>query len=181
MITLEQVDKLRQKANVSYDEAKSALEATNGDILEALINLEKQGKVAPPEGGGHYSSAQEQTSADEKAQTSQTNSQSNKENLADLLRKFVRFCGTIIHRGNINSVEVLKDGEVKTAFSITVLVLLAIFFFWVTVPLIIIGLFFGFRYRLRGPDLGRDAVNNAMDTAADAAENLKKTFSGGQH
>ncbi len=181
MITLEQVDKLRQKANVSYDEAKSALEATNGDILEALINLEKQGKVAPPEGGGYYSSAREQTSADEKAQTSQTDGQSNKENLADLLRKFVRFCGTIIHRGNINSVEVLKDGEVKTAFSITVLVLLAIFFFWVTVPLIIIGLFFGFRYRLRGPDLGRDAVNNAMDTAADAAENLKKTFSGGQH
>ena len=55
MITLEQVEKLREKANVSYDEAKAALEAANGDMLEALINLEKQGGGAS-EGGGYYRS-----------------------------------------------------------------------------------------------------------------------------
>ena len=30
MVTIEQVDKLREKANISYDEAKKILEETNG-------------------------------------------------------------------------------------------------------------------------------------------------------
>ena len=33
MVTLEQVEKLRQYASISYEEAKAALEETNGDIL----------------------------------------------------------------------------------------------------------------------------------------------------
>ena len=56
MTTLEQVEKLRTMANVSYDEAKTALDAVNGDLLEAIIYLEKQGKVTAPSGGGYYSS-----------------------------------------------------------------------------------------------------------------------------
>ena len=35
-ITLEQVDKLRERANVSFEEAKIALEQNNGDLLDAL-------------------------------------------------------------------------------------------------------------------------------------------------
>ena len=44
-ITLEQIDLVMERAQVSYTEAKEALEATNGDLLEALLYLEKQGKV----------------------------------------------------------------------------------------------------------------------------------------
>ena len=56
----------------------------------------------------------------------------------------------------------------------TVLVLLLIFTFWITLPLIIIGLFFGYRYMFAGPDLGRDNVNSTLDSVAKVAENLKK-------
>ncbi len=56
MATLEQVEKLREKANVSFEEAKAALDACNGDLLDALIYLEKQGRVNAPTGGGYYSS-----------------------------------------------------------------------------------------------------------------------------
>ena len=56
MVTLEQVEKLRQRANISYDEARAALEKTDGDILEAIINLEKENRISAPEGGGYYSS-----------------------------------------------------------------------------------------------------------------------------
>ncbi len=181
MITLEQVDKLREKANVSYDEAKAALEAANGDMLEAIINLEKQGKVTPPEGGGYYRSKGGKTDSKGNSKESKaSNNYSHRDNLADLVRKFVRFCAMLIHKGNMNSIEVMKDGEVKTSFSITVLVLLLLCFFWVTIPLLIIGLFMGFRYRFQGPDLGKDSVNSAMDTAATAAESLKKSIVEGQ-
>lgn len=54
MITIEQVEELRKRVNVSYEEAKLALEEVNGDILEAVINLEKKNKITPPEGGGFY-------------------------------------------------------------------------------------------------------------------------------
>ena len=57
MVTLEMVEKLREKSNVSYDEAKTALEASNGDLLDAIVLLERKGKVAPPASGGRYSTA----------------------------------------------------------------------------------------------------------------------------
>ena len=42
---IEMVEKLMEKANVSYAEAKQALENNNWDMLDALIELERQGKV----------------------------------------------------------------------------------------------------------------------------------------
>ena len=49
---LEKVEKLRAKANISYEEAKSILTETDGDLLEAMILLEKQGRITPPAGTG---------------------------------------------------------------------------------------------------------------------------------
>ena len=45
MDNFEKVEKLRQHANVSYEEAKEALERSDWDILDAMIYLEKTGKV----------------------------------------------------------------------------------------------------------------------------------------
>ena len=56
-ITLEQVERLREKANVSYTQARDALERSGGDLLEALIWLESQGAVPPPEGGRFYTTS----------------------------------------------------------------------------------------------------------------------------
>ena len=44
-ITLEQIDLIMKRANVTYSEAKEALEQCNGDTLEALVLLEKQDKI----------------------------------------------------------------------------------------------------------------------------------------
>lgn len=44
-ITLEQIDLIMQRANVTYAEAKEALENNNGDAVEALLFLEKQNKI----------------------------------------------------------------------------------------------------------------------------------------
>ncbi len=60
------------------------------------------------------------------------------------------------------------------AIPVTVLAVLLIFTFWITIPIIILGLFFGYRYMFSGPDLGKENVNRAMDSVADVAENLKK-------
>ena len=49
---------------------------------------------------------------------------------------------------------------------VTVLVVFLLFAFWLIIPLIIIGLFFGYRYMFSGPDLGKENVNRAMDSVA---------------
>ena len=175
MATLEQVEKLRERANVSYDEAKAALDATNGDLLEALIYLEKQGKVKAPEGNGYYSSEgaapQDAAGQDRQARREAERGSS----FGDLLKRFGRFCLRLLRKGNTNTLEVMKGDESKASIPVTVLVLLLIFAFWVTLPLMIIGLFFGLRYRFQGPDLGRESVNRAMDGVADAADDLKRS------
>ena len=180
MTTLEQVEKLRAMANVSYDEAKAALDETNGDLLEAIILLEKQGKVSTPSGGGYYSS---QKTADTNAGTyketrweKQTNQYHRENGFIALVKQLGRFCMKMIRKGNANSFEVLKDQESKGSAPVTAFALLLIFAPWVTIPLMIIGLFFGFRYRFTGPDLSGNTVNDAMNSAADAAINLKKSM-----
>lgn len=41
-ITLEKIDIIRQRFAVGYAEAKEALEAANGDLIQALVALEEQ-------------------------------------------------------------------------------------------------------------------------------------------
>lgn len=43
-ITLEMIDELRSRVNVSYEEAKEALENSEGDIVKSIIELERQKK-----------------------------------------------------------------------------------------------------------------------------------------
>ncbi|MGH4138816.1 DUF4342 domain-containing protein [Clostridium sp.] len=48
-INLEQIDELRKRANISYEDAKNALEQSGGDLISALVYLEKQNKIKPEE------------------------------------------------------------------------------------------------------------------------------------
>ena len=48
MDQLEKVEKLREKTGVSYEDAKNALEACGYDLLDAIVYLEKLGKVKAP-------------------------------------------------------------------------------------------------------------------------------------
>ena len=40
------------------------------------------------------------------------------------------------------------------------------------IPLLVLGLFLGFRYRFSGPDLERDGLNHVMENVADTAADL---------
>ena len=43
---------------------------------------------------------------------------------------------------------------------------------YVTIPLLLIGLFFGFRYRFSGPELERDSINDVMENVASTAADM---------
>ena len=44
-ITLEMVDQVRERTGASYEEAKAALESANGDVVNAIIEIERNDRA----------------------------------------------------------------------------------------------------------------------------------------
>ena len=57
MDQMEKIETLREKTGCTYTEAKAALEASNGDLLDALCWLEQRGKSMV---AGAYASTEQQ-------------------------------------------------------------------------------------------------------------------------
>ena len=79
-ITLEKVDQVIERTGVSYAEAKSALEACNEDVLEAIIYIEKQ---TEDKKGNNY----------------------NQETIQD----FKKWLKDLVNKGNITRIRIRKD------------------------------------------------------------------------
>jgi len=179
MTELNKVEKLREKANVSYSEAKEALDTSGGSLLDALILLENQGKVTTPAGGGFYSGADLPVQTElvplNNNNTGSTNSGSG-ESFADLMKRFGNFCLIMFNKGLNNYLVASKGDEQLFSCPVLVVIVLTIFFFWITIILFAASLLFGFRYHFSGDDLGRDSVNSVMDSASDVADDIKRSF-----
>lgn len=173
MATMEHVEKLREKANVSYAEAKAALDACGDDLLEALLYLERQGKVTPPEHGGYYSSKSEQKEKQSNTDETTRQSEPKGESFSELMARFFRWIRRLFVKGCENLFDVQRGDSQIITMPVLVLILLLIFCFWLVIPLLIIGLFLGCRYRFRGRDVEKTAVNKVMESAENAAESLK--------
>lgn len=157
----EMVEKLRQKAQVSYEDAKEALEASGWDLLDALVYLERHGKLQNEEKAS-YSTRQEP--APEKKESPRYR--------GGFFQRLFELLVTLVNR--LNEVELVVKRSGKTLFALPLLAfaLLLIFAFWVTLPAMVIGLFFGLRYRFTGTQ-GVEGVNRVMDKAAEVVDSLK--------
>lgn len=162
MTNFEMVERLRMKANVSYEEAKAALEACNWDLLDAMVLLERQGKVRDQE-EANYTTREEPAAQAPKGKDF-------KGVLGKLGKKLVSLIDYLCR----NSFEISRKGEVVIALPVLVVVLCLIFLFPFTLIALIAGLFFGLRYAFRGPELDKGPLNSAMDKAADMAESIKQ-------
>ncbi|MCL2152658.1 MAG: ubiquitin [Oscillospiraceae bacterium] len=176
MTELEKVEKLREKANVSFAEAKEALDNANGDILDALIYLEQQGKATIPAGGGCFSGVDAPAGDYQYSQNWEAHNKRRGETFSEMMKRFGRFLLKMFNKGNTNFLDATKGDSLMFSCPVTAAVVLLLFFFWVTVPLFIFSLFFGFRYRFRGEDLGKDSINAVMDGAANAVDDVKNSF-----
>ena len=165
----EKVEKLREKANVSYDEAKAALEATNWDLLDAMVLLERQGKVK--QNIANFTTQKEPPKEEPDAPEEE------KCSFGEVVGRFFRWVGKIIQKGNENYFNVTKKEEKIISIPVKVFVLLLFFMFWIIVPLVIIGLFCGYGYSFQGPHLGKKQVNDVMEKASTVANDIKKDIS----
>lgn len=173
MDNLEKVEKLREKAGVTYEEAKQALEACEYDVLDALIYLEKLGKVKAPETGSYTTGGEQKTSTEfEQAQQVYTND-CNKATFGQMMDRFFKWCGKVIKKSVDSSFVVERRGQVMINVPVLVLVIALILAFWVVIPLLVVGLFCDCRYHFEGIGDITVNINNACDKAADSVDSLK--------
>ena len=167
MDKFEMIQKLSEKANVSYDEAKDALEACDWDILDAMMLLENQGKAKEEQPSEEYSTQKK------KEYNWNTKHIDLKCEISKGSGKFWEWLKKMFHKGNTNQFVITRKGEELISMPITVLVLLLICFWPFSLIMLFLGLFLKARYSFVGPDIAgkvNDVINAAQEKAASAVQ-----------
>ena len=165
MDTFEKVEKLREKANVTFEEAKAALDEANGDLLDAMILLEKQGKAETQK--ETYSTKEENT---EVLVVDQPEKKEKKHGNA-----FTDKVKALWHKSCENYFVIEREDQVMLNLPIWVFIIILIFSWHVTLIAMIVALFFGCRYSFKGVDEMK-AANNVCEKASEAAEKVKEEY-----
>lgn len=174
MDELEKAEKIREKTGVSYEEAKNALKASDGDILDAIIYLENLGKVQAPS-MSNYTTGNEMIRNSERFESAQAayNADCRKSSFGETMNSLFGWVGRFFKKCVDTSFVVSREGKVMGKIPVLALILLVIFTFWVTIPLMIIGLFFDFKYEFAGIDKITVDLNEMCDKASDVCTNIK--------
>ncbi len=209
-ITLEQVERLREKGGLSYEEARRILEETQGDLLEALIRLERQGRIRGGGSGAFYSTrpggdtapsgpaSPAGPSSEEPSRfrglsltvggarrNGQDRTQGDRPGFWGQVKELLAAALDLLRHSTVNQFEVWRRGERMTTMPVLILILLLVMVFWISLPLLIVGLFFGCKYRFSGPDMNREKVDEVVEQVTTAVsgvvEQVKEEFGRAVH
>lgn len=178
MDKLKLIDKLREKADISYEEARHALEKADWDILEAMLYLEECGIVEKPSVGVFYTNELNESYNDHREvinikENSQGNNYKNKNSFEGI---FEAICKTIDNCNNI-FLSIKRKNKVFLKIPITVLIILLFFTFWVTIPGIIIALFFDIEFFVHSNRINTDnleKINNVLNQMSRGVRDFKE-------
>lgn len=174
MERLEMAEKLAERANITVEEARAVLDRNNWDMLDAMVELERAGKVY---GGAQASTRREEPEymtvaptvagrEEAKARRSHT-----RQKIRENLKKALHIA--LDNKFIINS----KGGEVLRV-PVIVLVICALINVLVTVIALIAGMAFGLRYAVEGRELGTQSVNDGMAKAGEYTQNIVNDITG---
>ena len=186
MEMLEKVELVREKTGVSYDDAKVALDASEGDVLDAIIWLERLGKADTQTASYTTTSASYTTDGPwerpvspemAEAQTAYEQS-SRKSKVGEMLSNFGSGLKDLASKGLDTTFVAERDGERAVALPV-LFVVLGLFFWGASLWILIAGLFFGFRYHVEGNSRVTVDFNDVMDKAGEVADSIKEDVTKG--
>jgi Translation elongation factor Ts len=158
MITIEMIDELRARVDVTYEDAKEALENSQGDILEAIIYLERNNKI---------NSKKEEFKEEQKEE---------QDGFTKAVCKVISWSKNVFRKGNSNHLTIMKNDNVILRLPLTVVVLVVVLAPYISIPLLLLALFSGHKIRFNGDDIEKTRANDTMDKVSNAAENIKSEF-----
>lgn len=173
----EMIQILMGKVNVSNEEAIEALENCDWDLLDAIIYLERKGKVENNE----TTTIIEVQSKNQKEENKKGNKSHDEKcgGIGEIVGRVFRFIGKVLKKGNENYFEIRKENEKPIRISLTISVLLLIFLFVPSAILLVVGLFCGYKYSVVGPHINYEGVNDIFDKVSESADTIKKDFKEG--
>lgn len=173
----EMIQILMGKVNVSKEEAIEALENCDWDLLDAIIYLERKGKVENNE----TTTIIEVQSENQKEEKKKGNKNHDEKcgGIGEIVGRVFRFIGKVLKKGNENYFEIRKENEKPIRISLTISVLLLIFLFIPSAILLVVGLFCGYKYSVVGPHINYEGVNDIFDKVSESADTIKKDFKEG--
>lgn len=161
--------RLAEKLGVTVEEAQAALAAHGDDLLdaaEALAAARGEGPVVHRAVAG----AALPPPADVPPSRALLRERERREG-REAVRDFGAVLRSLLRHGMDNHLQVWRRGVCICTVPVLILILLSIVAFWITLPLVLVGLVCGCRYRFAGPDLDNTTVNDVM-------ENLSRTVDG---
>lgn len=176
MDRFEKAQKVCEATGVSFDDARTALDECAYDVLDAIVWLERQGKVdrhtasyttATAAGAGSFADEMSQAQNDYERATKKGSFSKTLNRIMDGLRRLCK-------KGLDTSFVVTRQSRQLVSIPVLVLVILMLLFFWWMVPAIIIGLFFDCKYRFEGFDHAIIDVNDIAERASEGASALKR-------
>ncbi|MCX0410954.1 UBA domain-containing protein [Clostridium perfringens] len=182
MEKLKLVDKLKNKANISYEEAKDVLEKSNWDMLEAMLYLEAHGKVKKPSISIFYTNESKESYNEnrEEVNLKKDTNENNFENKNSFEGVFEAICKAIDTCNNI-FIEIIRNSRVILKIPFTVLIVLLFFAFWIVIPLMIIGLFFNMEFLVSSKKIDVDKINKVFKETSKVVKDVKGKFTNHMH
>jgi len=152
MITFEQIEKLKELADISFEEAKAILEKYDGDIIKATVELERQGKV-------------------------RNNSKYNKDSKQE--KNFMTTLKELFNKGQLTRFTIKRKEDVIVNLSINFTIVLLIFGFHIFVIGLVFSLFSGYKIKIikeKGPVVEVDEfVSKASQNIKNVVNNMTET------
>lgn len=181
MERLEMVEKIREKADVTMEEARAALERNNWDMLDTMVELEREGKLGKnPEAGARGTSGGAGAQNYERVNPTASGGETVRP-AKNTMKKIGGKLKELLRKSLCNSFVVSKEDEVLIRVPVLALIILTLAAFWLTLIVLIVGLFFNLRYSFQGKELGKDSINNTMGKATDFAQELVKEMKDSQN
>ena len=196
MDNYQKVEQLVNKAGCSYEDAKAALEACGWDMLDAVISLEREGKVNKetaeqkaeelieiiPEVSADKvagSSSQQITYTYDDSSSGNSDKAGNTGKADGTGKRGRRLWKRIKSILMNNRMVVFKSsGQQIMDLPIVIPVIALIAFFWATLIVAVVAMIFGCRFHFEGEDLGKTNINSTMDKATDYAEKVRNDLAG---
>ena len=169
------IEKLKNETNISYEEAKIALEKSEWDILDAVLYLEELEKIPKPSVNIYYTNEERENKKSREIfiNKNQDNTYKNGKKETKFEGLFVRVCKIIDTCNNI-FLEIKKENRTFLRIPITVVTLLLLFAFWLAIPLFILGLFLSIEFSISGNGAEINKINHVLKVISSNMKKRKK-------
>jgi len=171
MDMMEKVKTLREKADISKEEAMNALDAAGGDLLDAMVLLERQGKVKEP-GQDVYSTQYEKQEEYVSVREKVEEQESAAPDLGKSIRRFFEVCGRFIRE---TTFIIKKEEEIFLKIPTIAFLIILLLCWEIAFPAMVVALLFGIRYSFEGAK-NAEKANDVLGKAGEFAEDVKRDF-----